>query len=131
VAKVVGLDAILAAGTAAAGLIAVHAVPAGWLGPTGELIRPWYPLAAVAVSARMLALPMADLLSLGAGTDRVIRYRLATAALDWAATLAGALTFGIAGALAAKAAALVVAAGLWARATVTACRRAGVVSEGS
>jgi hypothetical protein len=124
VGKVLGLYAVVAGAIAAAGLGLVYTVPPAWLGEAGQLARPWYPLAAVVVAARMLSLPLADVLSLGAGPELAVRCRAATTALDWLATAGGAASFGLPGAIAAKAAALLVAIAIWLAATARALARA-------
>lgn len=118
IVKVVGLFAAVGAALAAASLALVMALPASWLGETGELVRPWYPLMALIVVVRMVSLPLSDVLSLGAGSDRVVTLRLGTAAIDWAAVLVGAISIGLAGAITARAVAAVITIAWWSTAVV-------------
>ncbi len=119
---IVVANLMVAAAFSALGLAVVYAVPEAWLGQTGRLVRPWYPLAAVIVSARLVNLSLSDALSLGADPNSALSYRLGTSALDWVSAIVGAMTFGVGGVIAGRAAAGVVSTGLWVLAVVRAGR---------
>lgn len=123
VAKVTAAAAAIAVTSAVATLALLSIVPTRWLGPTGELVRPWFAAAAVIVAARMITLPLSDVLSLGADQARVVRYRLGTTLLDWIATLTGALVAGVGGAIGARAMTAVLAVGFWSAAVAQAVHR--------
>ena len=107
-----GFGAIgLGASGAMLGLLAL--APDRWLGPSGRMVEPWFALGAVVVVARVVNLPLSDVLALGAGTRRAIVCRLSVSGLAWTATVGGAVLSGLQGALAARAGASVVAIGIW------------------
>ncbi|MFV0259474.1 MAG: hypothetical protein ACK5PP_13640 [Acidimicrobiales bacterium] len=113
-ARVVALNGVVAVAVGAAILFVLRLLPPAFLGESGRLALPWYPLAGVVLAARMAAMPLSDVLSLGAGTVGVVRQRLLSTGLDLTATVTGAVLWGAGGALGAKAAAGVVTFGAWA-----------------
>lgn len=92
-------------------------IPGPWLGESGQLVRTWFPLGAVIVASRMIGLPFADLMALSAEPAAVARIRLATSGIDWAATLLGAVAFGIHGAIGGRAIAGALSLVVWASLT--------------
>ncbi|MFV0525120.1 MAG: hypothetical protein ACK5RL_11540 [Acidimicrobiales bacterium] len=125
VARVVALDGAVALALVAATLVGVRLLPPALLGEAGRLARPWYPLAGVILTARMLTMPLTDVLSLGAGRAGVMRQRLLSTGVDLAATVAGAALWGPGGALAAKATAGVVTLLGWGTAVAVATSGSG------
>jgi hypothetical protein len=93
------------------GLLAL--APDRWLGASGRMVEPWFALGAVVVVARVVNLPLSDVLALGAGRRRALVCRLGASGLAWTATVVGAVLAGLQGALVARAGASVVAIGIW------------------
>jgi hypothetical protein len=122
-AKVTLAFAAIAAGTCGAILGLLGLVPVQWLGSTGRLVEPWFAAAAVIVAARVINLPLSDVLSLGADQQRVVHYRLGTTAIDWGATLAGAILLGVGGAITARALSATLSVGIWTVAVARATSR--------
>ena len=114
-ASIFGLLALLI-GTGT--VVGLRALPAAWLGPTGRLVEPWLGPAAVIVGARVVNLPLSDVLSLGPDHRLAIRYRLAASGVTWAATLTGAIVAGVGGAIGGRAVGALASTLLWAAAIV-------------
>lgn len=122
--KATGATTVIVATMAGSTLVLLSMTPDDWLGSTGQLARPWFSLAAIVVAARLIALPLADSLSLSnEQSGRVVALRLGTTMMDWAATLTGAVVGGLAGAMQARTAAAVLALMVWVVAVIEASRR--------
>ncbi len=110
--------AAIGIGASAVTLGLLSFMPERWLGPSGRLVEPWFALGAVIVVGRLINLPLSDVLALGAARGRAMACRLGASILGWAATIGGALLFGLHGAITAWAGASIISIVVWAMAVV-------------
>ncbi len=129
IAKVTAAFAAIAAVISLVTVGGLTLVPDSLLGESGRLVQTWFPLGAVVVAGRMVALPLADLVSLSGEPVDVARIRLATSGIDWSATLVGAVVAGVDGAIVGRASASVVSLAVWAAVVVVRLERVATPSR--
>ncbi|MCP4224077.1 MAG: hypothetical protein GY773_12090 [Actinomycetia bacterium] len=125
-ARVALIFASVGVGASGAMLGLLAFLPDRWLGPSGQLVEPWFVLGAVIVVGRVINLPLSDVLALGADRRGAMACRLGASILSWTATIGGAVLFGLQGAIMARAGASIVSILIWAVAVVRATEPGGV-----
>lgn len=121
--RAAGTLAGLAIGYSGVVLAVVALVPDTWLGPSIAGVRPWLIAAAVVSGVRAVTMPLGDAVGLSVAPRTAMTVRIGAAAVDWTATIGGALVAGLSGMFVGRAVAAVILLGLWTVALVSAGRR--------